>query len=147
MFSVMWKELCPSFQPEEVLSPGILKGGQHLINRSALLQLQQFRTFCEVPFLINHAGLTLRGQRTWREHETLLKQGAAELSCHVVGCAWDITPKGLSLPLFAEMADQWGMGGVGLYVSQGFVHCDLRRSFTMPGEQRRKGETVKWTVP
>jgi uncharacterized protein YcbK (DUF882 family) len=51
-------------------------------------------------------------------------EGAAMNSRHLLGRAADIRVEGVTLSRLAGMASLFGKGGVGMYVSKGFVHVD-----------------------
>lgn len=127
------EKLCPSFQPEEILSPiglFLLKQGQLMMQPSFLKKLQDFRQFINYPLLANHAGLTLRGYRSPSENESIKdgkgNQRSAEFSRHVQGIAIDITCPDLSLPKLRDLALDYGWPAVLYYPKLNFVHVDDR---------------------
>lgn len=115
------------FTPEEVLSPdGLdqLARGNFLIQPSALDYLEALRANVGVPFLINHGNLKYRGYRSSSENS---KIGGAEFSRHVQGIAFDVTPAQGSLTGLFKAALRFNVfGGIGLYLSNNFVHIDTR---------------------
>jgi uncharacterized protein YcbK (DUF882 family) len=62
------------------------------------------------------------GYRTFATN--LRTEGSAMNSRHVLGRAADIRVLGVTLSRLAGMASLFGKGGVGMYVSKGFVHVD-----------------------
>lgn len=64
----------------------------------------------------------LSGYRTAKHNSTL--KGAARNSFHVKAQAADIYIPGISTQLLAAMGRVIGAGGVGIYISNNFVHID-----------------------
>lgn len=132
MFDDLFKSRWPSFTKEEVFSPdglNFLKRGIFPIRFSALDKLQEFRTKLNIPFLINHGGLNLRGFRSIREEYNLnleLERDPFTYSMHCAGIAFDIASPKMSVePLYKEcLFFNWG--GVGIY--DWGVHVDCRDS-------------------
>ena len=62
------------------------------------------------------------GYRTFATN--MRTEGAAMNSRHLLGKAADIKVLGVTLSRLAGMASLFGRGGVGMYVSKGFVHVD-----------------------
>jgi uncharacterized protein YcbK (DUF882 family) len=52
--------------------------------------------------------------------------GGAENSYHLFGMAADIWVEGISPRQLAEVAENIGFDGIGIYPDQGFVHVDVR---------------------
>jgi zinc D-Ala-D-Ala carboxypeptidase len=52
--------------------------------------------------------------------------GGAENSCHLFGMAADIWVEGISPRQLAEVAENTGFDGIGIYAEQGFLHVDVR---------------------
>lgn len=52
--------------------------------------------------------------------------GGVENSYHTQGMAADVFVCAISSPQLAEMAEQAGFDGIGVYQEQGFVHVDVR---------------------
>lgn len=118
----------PDFKPEEVLSPMGLKAYQEqgvlLFSPLMLSCLQQFRQKLQLPMLINHAGLKLRGYRSCAENK---QAGGVDQSMHLMGLAADCTVLGLSVAELAEKAEKSNLfSGLGVYIDKGFVHLDAR---------------------
>lgn len=68
------------------------------------------------PILVNS------GYRTFATNYRT--EGAALNSQHVLGKAADITVPGVPVARLAGMASLFGKGGIGMYLSQNFVHVD-----------------------
>ncbi len=62
----------------------------------------------------------------YRTPEYNQKVGGVRDSQHIKGTAADISIKGMSVYSIAEMAEQIGFDGIGIYEKQGFVHVDVR---------------------
>jgi uncharacterized protein YcbK (DUF882 family) len=73
---------------------------------------------CERPFEV------LSGYRTLETNRALRRLGAAKNSLHVEGKAVDIRISGTKLADLARAATQLGIGGVGYYPRQNFLHLD-----------------------
>jgi len=122
------QEICPSFEPKEILSPqGLyqLSLGNLMLQEEALSALEQFRQVVKVPIKINHGELLYRGYRSPEENHAI---GGAQLSRQCQGIAFDCTPIGMSLEDFYSHALAFGWGGVGYYPKKNFVHVDYRSS-------------------
>lgn len=123
MTSWKWKY----FTPEEVLSPIGLKRFKDtglLLTQPILLdKLTELRERLEKPLLINHGGHWLRGYRSCEEN---MKVDGSLQSLHIQGLAADVTVTNLSLLDLADGAIITGFTGIGMYLSRGFVHMDLR---------------------
>lgn len=118
----LWLKRWPSFTPEELLSPDGLayfRRGFMVMQLHFMDKLQQFRNQVNLPFLINHQGLTLRGWRSPAENATI--DGKLY---HPMGLAADISIKDMSPQELAEHAIDFGFHGIGLYST--WVHVDLR---------------------
>jgi uncharacterized protein YcbK (DUF882 family) len=73
---------------------------------------------CEHPFEV------LSGYRAPETNRALRREGAAKNSLHVEGRAVDIRILGMKLADLARAATQLGIGGVGYYPRQNFLHLD-----------------------
>lgn len=65
-------------------------------------------------------------------HNAKLK-GSAKKSMHMEGKAADIRIPGVSTEMLSKLAKAIGVGGVGVYVKNGFVHVDTGRRRTWTG--------------
>lgn len=92
-------------------------------------KLQDFRSFLDREFLVNHGSLRLRGWRSLRENEKI----GGKLF-HPFGVAADITVIGMDSEAVFRAAKEFGFHGVGLYDT--FVHVDMR--------PRLNDEVVTW---
>lgn len=61
------------------------------------------------------------------EHTNRNIEGAARNSKHLRGQAADIRIEGIPASYLAKLAAVFGQGGVGFYISSGFVHVDVGR--------------------
>jgi hypothetical protein len=114
------------FKPVEVLSPAGLREYQHgnlLVQPFALDMLSNFRRALGVPLICNTKDHKRRGYRSVAENADC---GGALFSRHSQGIAFDISCTRLSLQQIYDAAIRFGWGGVGLYVSAGFIHVDAR---------------------
>jgi uncharacterized protein YcbK (DUF882 family) len=114
------------FKPVEVLSAAGLreyKNGNLLIQPFALDMLNNFRRSLGVPVICNTKDHTRRGYRSAAENADC---GGAQFTRHVQGIAFDIVVPTLSLQQVKDAAIRFGWGGIGVYLSAGFVHLDAR---------------------
>lgn len=132
-----WVEYCPQFAPEELLSPGGLRmfeaTGQVPISPTALSMLKAFRERLGVPLIVNHGTNRLRGYRTHTENAAI--PGSATFSFHMLGMAFDISSKDISVEKIYQEAIAFGWTGVGIYDT--WVHVDNRLNL---------GEPVTWDL-
>ncbi|MFK4135761.1 YcbK family protein [Pseudomonas luteola] len=70
----------------------------------------------------NHEIRVNSGYRTAKHNSRL--ENAAKNSMHLYGKAADIRIPGVSPKLLSDMGKMLGLGGVGLYEKQGFIHVD-----------------------
>lgn len=70
------------------------------------------------PIVINS------GFRTEKTNNSLLKEGAAKNSMHLVGKAADISFPGVPVRDIGRLGMYFSQGGVGFYESRGFTHLD-----------------------
>ena len=88
------------------------------------MALDDFRDTVQVPILVNHSHLSLRGYRSPKENATI--KGYTEFSRHVQGIAADITIPSMTVSATADVARQFGFTFVLPYPKQHFVHVDMR---------------------
>ncbi len=69
------------------------------------------------------------GYRSPKYNELLIRRGkrVAKHSLHLLGQAIDISLPGVALPTLRDTARHLGLGGVGYYPRDGFVHLDAGR--------------------
>lgn len=86
----------------------------------------------QLQILRDHIGKPIRITSGYRSKEYNRRIGGVRNSMHVIGKASDLVVTGMSSrELYAIINDlirdgKMKQGGVGLYVSQGFVHYDIR---------------------
>lgn len=118
----------PSFSPEEILSPEGLRlwynRGILQISTDSLDKLQKLRSELNMPLLVNHGGLRLRGWRSPEENKSIA--GSAKYSAHILGRAFDISCRDLGLEVVEEKALEVGFTWTKIYHSQGFIHIEDR---------------------
>lgn len=121
----IWGSISPHFTKEEILSPDTIRH-PHLINVGSLMKLNALREYLGVSLLVNFNGHTRRGVRSPREQMELLGEvpGAAQMSMHVQGRAFDISSKYATLEQIRDAALKVGFTFTLMYST--FVHCDDR---------------------
>jgi hypothetical protein len=120
-----WTKRWPSFTPEEIYSPQSLALGLHLLDESAMDALQEARNRLNLPLVVNHGCLRLRGVRTIAENASI--DGAASNSMHVLGKAFDVSCPEITVAELAErLQSLFLFNGIGIYKS--WVHVDTRFS-------------------
>lgn len=121
---------------DELLSPDGLKvfetTNQIPIDFTAALMLEGFRHELGYPLKVNHAGLKLRGFRSFAENQSI--KGSAHFSFHCMGKAFDISCDKMTCVELYQAALKYGWHGVGIYDT--WVHVDNRISLD--------GKTVTW---
>jgi len=86
----------------------------------------------QLQILRDHIGLPIRITSGYRSKEYNRRIGGVRNSMHVIGKASDLYMDGMSarelngVIIDLIRAGKMKEGGVGLYVSQGFVHYDIR---------------------
>ena len=131
--------------PEKWLSDDGLEGyrkGLVLVDPDLVLRVLSFQGWLGEELILNDRGLGLsnRGFRSWREHESLYRgREAPRFSQHLFGMSQDMHVAGRSGPWLSAKALEWskeraeacgglvevGFTGVGEYET--FVHVDVRR--------------------
>lgn len=91
------------------------------------MDLQLLDLICAVQAWLNYYGFTgpirvTSGFRSSKTNSGL--EGAAKNSMHLYGRAIDFTVPGLSPAALAQIASQFKAGGIGIYLSQNFIHLD-----------------------
>lgn len=106
--------ILPNFQVIEFAC----KDGTDTILHDTMLTygLQQGREYFKAAYHINS------GYRTLTYNRSLKK--SSDTSQHIKGKAADFTVKGHTPKEVYDYYDKWWQGGLGLYVSDGFVHLD-----------------------
>jgi len=121
-----WDRISPYFEMHEVISPDGLdlykRTNQIVTDRLSLLMLNGFRSFIAKPLIVNTDSNLHRGYRSPRENAAI--NGAADLSFHMQGKAFDISCKGLTCLELYHKAIAFGWKGIGLYDT--WVHVDMR---------------------
>lgn len=121
-----WERLSPYFEMEEVISPdglAVYHNTQQIVtDRIALLMLNGFRSYLGKPITVNSGANQHRGYRSPRENAAI--NGAADLSFHMQGKAFDISCKEISCLEIFHKARAYGWKGIGLYDT--WVHVDNR---------------------
>lgn len=102
---------CRWFSPKEIACRGT---GQILINRAALLALDEFRSLMGRPITINSA---------YRSAYHNARVGGAPLSYHRRGVAFDVALKDMDKETIRRTAEQCGFRGFGMNYRT-FVHID-----------------------
>lgn len=103
----------------DVTSNVTIKMDKRLID--LLFIIQSWLRLNKLPYVIT----IISGHRTEKYNATV--PGAAKDSEHVKGTAADIKIKGVSTDDLQRLARAIGVGGVGVYTRQGFVHVDVGR--------------------
>jgi hypothetical protein len=107
------------FVPKKWASPNFV------IYRSLLVFAQNLRNYLstlygrDMPIYVNS------GYRSPKQNANT--PGAVSNSQHVLGKAMDVHVKGISVDKLAEAGRKVGIGGVGRYYKDGFVHFDVGR--------------------
>jgi zinc D-Ala-D-Ala carboxypeptidase len=118
------------FKPTEVLGKAGLNQymlGNLMIQPRAMDFLEEFRASIGKPIIVNS------GYRTQAENRDC---GGSILSRHVQGIAFDIRVAELSTDQLFRAAKAFGWGGIGMYLTRGFVHVDCRAVMN--------GQPVEW---
>lgn len=122
-----WRDMSPYFTPREILSPECL-AHPHLVCEYALIMLNELRDKFGNPLFVNYAGMSMRGVISSRENQVRVRQyGGANLTTHVQGHAFDVSPRDLSeesLKRLEEDAVNIGFSWVQRYRS--WIHIDCR---------------------
>lgn len=86
----------------------------------------------QLQILRDHIGKPITINSAYRSKEYNRRIGGVKSSFHIIGKASDLYVKGMSArEVYSVISDliragKMKEGGVGLYVSQGFVHYDIR---------------------
>jgi len=86
----------------------------------------------QLQILRDHIGKPIRINSAYRSKEYNRRIGGVRNSMHIIGKAADLVASGMSarelngVIIDLIRAGKMKEGGVGLYVSQGFVHYDIR---------------------
>ena len=129
------KPLFPSFTPLEIFPTlEVVDKCIHCLDIPSLILLQSFRDYLckfygkDIPFLVNHRGLTARGFRTPELNKRI---GGALNSMHLKCKAFDVTPIGINTfqlfqqsKRFSHEGSEWN--GIIWYKNKNFVHLDTR---------------------
>lgn len=122
-----WRDMSPYFTPREILSPECL-AHPHLVCKYALIRLNELRENWGNPLFVNYAGMSMRGVISSNENRVRVSQyGGANLTTHVQGHAFDVSPKIINkanLSLLAKIAKDVGFSWVVIYRS--WIHIDCR---------------------
>jgi len=130
-----FKDILPSFSPEEIYSPDLLSKGYYFtLDAASALKLQRFRDYVvQVTgsgLLINHGKNLRRGVRSIADQLAIQAPKGETWSAHIAGKAFDISlakPNGrYDNAYLYSMAKDFAWSAVGEYKSANFVHCDNR---------------------
>lgn len=108
------ENILPNFKVKEFAC----RDGSNTILHDTMLTwgLQEGRNYFRAAYHINSGYRTLSYNRTLKN--------SSDTSQHIKGKAADFTVKGRTPKEVYDYYDKWWQGGLGLYISDGFVHLD-----------------------